>query len=334
MRDVVVRTPQGLYCPAGDFHVDPWRKAARAVITHAHSDHARPGHGRYLCAARGVGVLRARLGDIDVQGVPFGEPVVLGGAVVSLHPAGHILGSAQVRIEVDGEVWVVAGDYHVSVHGDANPTCDAFEPVRCHVFVTEATFGLPIYRWPRHGEVFAELDAWWHANARAGDASVVGAYSLGKTQHVLAGVHPDIGPLYVHPAAHAINAAHAAEGVALPPARAWHELERPQALRGALVVAPPGAAAPWRWQRDVRIREAFASGWMLQHAARRRGRLDRGFVLSDHADWPGLLAAVQASGCERVVITHGDAAVLGRVLEERGLEVGTFRTAGAEASAA
>ena len=326
-QDVVVRTPQGLYCPAGDFHIDPWRKVERAVITHAHADHARAGHGSYLCARSGVGVLRARLGPVDVRGLAWGERISTGRAHVSLHPAGHILGSAQVRIEVDGQVWVVAGDYHLSVDGDVNPTCEPFEAVRCHCFVTEATFGLPVYRWPRHAQVYADIDAWWQANARAGEASVVGAYSLGKTQHVLAGVDASIGPLYAHPAATGINEAHRAEGVALPPVRPWEELSDARALAGALIVAPPNALAPWRWQRQVPVREAFASGWMQVHAARHRAGLDRGFVLSDHADWPGLLAAVVATGCERVVVTHGDEAVLARALAERGLQVSTFRTA-------
>jgi putative mRNA 3-end processing factor len=324
--DLVVQRPQGLFCPAGDFYIDPWRKVERAVTTHAHADHARSGHGHYLCAASGVGVLRARLGDIDVRGLAWGEPLQVGGARVSLHPAGHILGSAQVRIEVGGAVWVVAGDYCLSVLGDTNPTCEPFEPVRCDCFVTEATFGLPIYRWPRHADVFADMNAWWSANARDGEASVVGAYSLGKTQHVLAGIEPAIGPIYVHPAAHAINAAHVAEGVVLPAVRPWSELADPAALRGALVVAPPTANAPWRWQRAVRVREAFASGWMQRHKARHRAGLDRGFVLSDHADWPGLIAAVEATGCTRVIVTHGDEAVLARALRERGLECGAFPT--------
>ena len=325
-RDVVVRRPEGLYCPAGDFYVDPWRKVEHAVITHAHADHARTGHRHYLCAASGVGVLRARLGAVDVLGLAWGEPLQVGAARVSLHPAGHILGSAQVRIEVGGEVWVVAGDYCLSVLGDTNPTCEPFDPVRCDCFVTEATFGLPIYRWPRHADVFADMNAWWHANAQAGEASVVGAYSLGKTQHVLAGIEPTIGPIYVHPAAEAINAAHLAEGIALPALRPWDELADPSALRGALIVAPPTANAPWRWQRTARVREAFASGWMQQHKARHRAGLDRGFVLSDHADWPGLLAAVAATQCSRVIVTHGDEAVLARALTERGLECGAFQT--------
>jgi len=325
--DLVVRRPQGLYCPAGDFYVDPWRKVERAVITHAHADHARAGHRHYLASRRGVGVLRARLGPhIDVMGLGWGEPLTIGGARVSLHPAGHILGAAQVRIEVDGQVWVAAGDYFHSTQGDVNPSCDDFEPVACDCFITEATFGSPIYRWPRHADVFDDLRRWWSVNAAAGEGSVVGAYSLGKTQHVLACLDADAGPLYVHPAAEAINAAHAAEGVRLPPVRPWRELDDPRSLRGALVVAPPSAASPWRWQRAVRVREAFASGWMQQHGARHRAGLDRGFVLSDHADWPGLLAAVAATGCERVIVTHGDEAVLARALSERGLQCGSFRT--------
>jgi len=327
MSDLVVRRPQGLYCPAGDFYIDPWRKVERAVITHAHADHARTGHAHYLCARRGLGVLRARLGRIDATGVDWGEVLTIGDARVSLHPAGHILGSAQVRIEVRGEVWVVAGDYFFSTRGDTNPTCEPFEPVPCDCFVTEATFGLPIYRWPRHADLFDDLRRWWQANAAAGEASLVGAYSLGKTQHVLAGLDGEPGPIYVHPAATAINAAHADEGIVLPPVRPWRELEDPRALAGALIVAPPSAQAPWRWQRAVRVRESFASGWMQQHAARHRPGLDRGFVLSDHADWPGLLGAVAASGCSRVIVTHGDEAVLGRALAERGLDCQRFRTA-------
>jgi len=325
--DIIVARPEGLYCPAGDFFIDPWRKVERAVITHAHADHARTGHARYLAARSGLGVLRARLGRIDALGLDWGETLVVGDARVSLHPAGHILGSAQVRVEVGGEAWVVAGDYHFSTRGDTNPTCEPFEPVRCHCFVTEATFGLPLYRWPPHAEVFADLVDWWQANAAAGEASVVGAYSLGKTQHVLARLGAVPGPIYVHPSAEALNAAHAAEGVALAPVRDWAELADPRALRGALVIAPPSAQPPWRWQREVRVRESFASGWMQLHAARHRAGLDRGFILSDHADWPGLLAAVAATRCERVVVTHGDEAVLARALEERGLACGTFARA-------
>jgi len=337
--DLVVRRPEGLYCPAGDFFIDPWRKVERAVITHAHADHARTGHGRYLCAARGLGVLRARLGPVPARGLAWGEPLQVGGVRVSLHPAGHILGAAQVRLEVAGQVWVVAGDFFASTLGDVHPTCDPFEPVPCHCFITEATFGSPIYRWPRQAAVADEMLDWWAGNREAGEASLLQGYSLGKTQHLMArlaqqagGVLP--GPLYVHPSAEAINAAHAAEGVALPTPRPWGELERAGAAAGALVIAPPQAQAPWRWQPGLRVREAFASGWTLTHAGRRRGGLDRGFVLSDHADWPGLLMAVAATGCEQVIVTHGDERLLEQAFAERGLATRRFRTAfGTDAAA-
>jgi len=324
--DLVVRRPEGLYCPAGGFYIDPWRRVERAVITHAHADHARTGHGHYLCAARGVGVLRARLGAIAVQGLAWGEVRQVGDVRLSLHPAGHILGSAQVRIESGGQVWVVAGDYFHSVRGDANPTCEPFEPLRCDCFVTEATFAAPIYRWPAQARVFDDIAQWWQANAAAGELSVLQAYSLGKTQHLLARLGDRGGPIYTHPAAAPINAAYAAEGVRLPPVGDWTELERAPALRGALVIAPPQAGAPWRWQAEVPVREAFASGWMQRHDARHRAGLDRGFVLSDHADWPGLIAAVQACGCSRVIVTHGDEALLERRLRELGLDCGRFDT--------
>jgi putative mRNA 3-end processing factor len=325
--DLVVQRPEGLYCPAGDFFIDPWRRVDRAVITHAHADHARTGHRHYLASRRGLGVLRARLGRIEAQGLAWGEAVTVGDVRVSLHPAGHILGAAQVRIEHRGEVWVVAGDYSCSAHGNPNPTCDDFEPVRCDVFVTEATFGSPLYRWPPHERVRGEIIDWWRANAADGALSVVQAYSLGKTQHVLAmldGV--GIGPLLAHPSADAINASHEAEGVALPPLADWSLTEDPVALRGALIVGPGGASAPWRWHPGLVVRESFASGWMLQHGGRHRAGLDRGFVLSDHADWPGLLTAIEATGCSRVIVTHGDEALLERACAERGLATQRFRT--------
>ena len=323
MGDMVVVRKEGLYCVPGQFYIDPWRPVDRAVITHAHGDHARWGHQHYLASNESVGILKSRLGhDIRIDGLAYGERIVHNGVTISLHPAGHVLGSAQVRMEHEGEIWVASGDYKV----EPDATCAPFEAVRCHTFITESTFGLPIYRWPRHADVFDDMNRWWQANAAAGDASMVGAYSLGKTQHVLAGIEASIGPVYVHPAAEAINAAHVAEGVALPATRPWSDLQDARSLRGALIVAPPSASPPWRWQRAVRVRESFASGWMQQHGARHRAGLDRGFVLSDHADWPGLLAAVDATRCTRVIVTHGDEAVLLRALADKGLECGTFRT--------
>jgi putative mRNA 3-end processing factor len=332
--DLVVLRPEGLYCPAGRFHVDPWRPVARAVITHAHADHARRGHGAYLAEAGGAGVLRARLGPITLQGLPYGEGVEIDGVRVSLHPAGHVLGSAQVRLEHRGEVWVVSGDYFVSgVAGDVNPTCAPFEPVRCHCFVTESTFGLPVYRWRAQREVLAQIDAWWWANAAAGRPSLLLGYSFGKAQRLLAGVDPGIGPIVVHPAVDAVNLACRAAGMALPPTLRLEQLARREALARALVIAPPGAL-DGAWARALgAASEAFASGWMQLRGARRRQGLDRGFVLSDHADWPGLQRAIAATGAARVIVTHGQAAVMVRWLQQQGLEAGSFRTEFGDAAA-
>jgi putative mRNA 3-end processing factor len=320
--DLVIERPEGLYCPPGDFHIDPWKPVQRAVITHAHADHARAGHAHYLAAAPSEGVLRARLGDITLQALAYGETVEHRGVKVSLHPAGHVLGSAQVRIEHEGRVWVVSGDYKV----EADRTCAPFEPLRCHCFITESTFGLPIYRWRPQAEVFAEVDAWWRANAVQGRASLLLGYSFGKAQRLLAGVDAGIGPILVHGAVETINRAYRAAGVALPTTRTVIEVKDKAEFRSALVIAPPGAqGSPWA-RRFVDASDAFASGWMRLRGARRRQGLDRGFVLSDHADWPGLLQAIAATDAERVIVTHGYEAVMVRWLQEQGLQAEAFRT--------
>ena len=324
--DLIVSTPAGLYCPPGDFHIDPWRPVPRAVVTHAHADHARRGHGAYLAQVAGAGVLRARLGDIALQGLAYGEAVSVGGVRVSLHPAGHVLGSAQVRLEHRGQVWVVSGDYFVSGVGDANPTCAPFEPVRCHCFVTESTFGLPIYRWRAQAEVLAEVDAWWRGNAEAGRASLLLAYSFGKAQRLLAGVQPSIGPIVVHGAVEPLNRAYREAGVALPATRLLDAVSDKADLRRALVIAPPAVHGSAWAKRLGDFSDAFASGWMQLRGARRRHGVDRGFVLSDHADWPGLQRAIAASGAERVIVTHGYEAVMVRWLQQQGLAAGSFRT--------
>ncbi|MEP7281365.1 MAG: ligase-associated DNA damage response exonuclease [Rubrivivax sp.] len=333
MSELVVQRPEGLYCPAGDFHIDPWRPVARAVITHAHADHARRGHAAYLSHADGAGVLRARLGDgIALQTLGYGEAVTLGGVRLSLHPAGHVLGSAQVRLEHRGEVWVVSGDYFVAgalpAGRDPNPTCPPFEPQRCDTFVTESTFGLPIYRWRDPALVFSEVNAWWQANADAGRASLLMAYSFGKAQRVLAGVDPSIGPIVVHGAVATINEAYRAAGVALPSTTTLDQAVEAGALARALVVAPPAVhGSAWSRRLGPAFGDAFASGWMQLRGARRRRGVDRGFVLSDHADWPGLQRAIAATGAHRVIVTHGYEAVMMRWLSDQGLQAGSFQTA-------
>ena len=324
--DLVVLRPEGLYCPAGDFHIDPWRPVDRAVITHAHGDHARAGNGHYLAASPGESVLRARLGEINLQTLPYGQAVTHHGVRISLHPAGHVLGSAQIRIEHRGRVWVASGDYKFIEGDDVDPTCAPFEPVRCDVFITESTFGLPIYRWPSQRAIFSDLSAWWQANAANGRASVLYCYAFGKAQRVLAGVDAAIGPIFCHGAVEPLNRAYRAAGVVLPPTTLVSDVGDRKLFRQGLVLAPPSAAgSPWL-RRFGEYSDAFASGWMLLRGARRRRGLDRGFVLSDHADWPALHAAITASHAERVIVTHGEVAVMVRWLCENGLEAEAFET--------
>ncbi len=321
--DLVIARREGLYCPPGDFYIDPWRAVDRAVITHAHADHARRGHAHYLAASAGEGVLRARLGGITLQTLAYGEAIVHHGVRLSLHPAGHVLGSAQVRLEHAGRVWVASGDYYVNGAGGHNPTCAPFEPVRCDCFITESTFGLPVYRWRPEAELMDDVNAWWRTNAQAGRASLLTGYSFGKAQRLLAGVDASIGPVFVHGTVAAMNQAYREAGVALPATRRLDDAVTQADLRQALVVAPPGALG------DARLgdcSEAFASGWMQLRSTRRRRGQDRGFVISDHADWPGLMQAIAATGCERVIVTHGYEAVMVRHLQGLGLMAGSFRT--------
>ncbi|MDX3906734.1 MAG: ligase-associated DNA damage response exonuclease [Pigmentiphaga sp.] len=320
--DLVVATREGLYCPPGRFYIDPWRPVDRAVITHAHADHARAGHGAYLAAAAGEQVLRARLGDIALQTLPYGESVELDGVKVSLHPAGHVLGSAQVRIEYHGEVWVASGDYKLA----ADPTCRAFEPVRCHTFITESTFGLPIYRWQDGRTLFGEMNQWWARNAAQGRASVLFCYAFGKAQRVLASVDAGIGPIVVHGAVAAVNDAYRAAGVVLPAALRLVEVADKAVLQQALILAPPSArGSPWL-RRFGNYSDGFASGWMRVRGNQRRRSVDRGFALSDHADWPGLQQAIAATGAERVFVTHGSVHAMVRWLREQGLQGEAFST--------
>jgi putative mRNA 3-end processing factor len=329
--DLVVLRPEGLYCPPGDFYIDPWRPVERAVITHAHADHARRGHAHYLAAAPAEGVLRARLGeDITLQTLAYGAAIDHFGVRVSLHPAGHVLGSAQVRLEHRGRVWVASGDYFVAgAHDDpreGNATCAPFEPVRCDCFITESTFGLPIYRWAPQRELFADIDRWWSANAEAGRASLLMGYSFGKAQRILAGVDSSIGPIVVHGAVEPLNRAYRAAGVALPATQLVSEITDKAVLKRALVIAPPSVQNSVWARRFGDCSDAFASGWMQLRGARRRRAVDRGFVLSDHADWPGLQRAIAATGASRVIVTHGYESVMVRWLAELGLQAGSFQT--------
>ena len=321
--DLIASTDRGLYCAAGDFHIDPWRPVPRAVITHAHSDHARFGSEVYVCHRDTAPILKKRLGDVAIETAEYGETLTRNGVELSLHPAGHVLGSAQVRVAARGETWVASGDYKIESDG----VSPAFEPLRCHAFITESTFGLPIYRWRPQAEQFAAIDAWRRENIAAGRASLLYVYALGKAQRVLAHVDPALGPIVCHGAVEAINALYRAAGVALPPTRLATEITDKRDLARSLILAPPSAAAsPWL-KRFGDYSDALASGWMQVRGNRRRRSLDRGFALSDHADWPGLIAAIRATGAERVLATHGSAGALTRYLRETGLDALTLETA-------
>ncbi len=314
---------QGLYCEQGGFHIDPWSGVDRALITHAHSDHARWGSKSYLTANSGVGLLRARLTpEASIDSIAYGETRDIGGVQVSFHPAGHVLGSSQIRLESGGEVWVVSGDYKTI----PDRTCAPFEPVRCHTFITESTFGLPIYRWQPQEQVFSQIDSWWRENQEAGRASILFAYSLGKAQRVIAGVDPSIGPIFCHGAVQKLNEVYRESGIPLPPTLPAVEHEKGFDWSHALIVAPPSCnGTPWM-RKFGSVSTAFASGWMRLRGARRRESLDRGFVLSDHADWTGLLSAIDATGAEQVLVTHGYRAPLVRWLEEHGRSARALET--------
>ena len=305
---------EGIYCPAGDFFVDPRGNVERALITHAHSDHARPGHSTYLCSDKCNPLLKLRIGEHSlINSLPFGKKIKIGKATVSFHPAGHILGSAQVRVEVGGQVWVVSGDYKPQ----ADQTSEPFELVKCHGFISECTFGLPVYRWQPEQIIHQQINQWWSENAEEGRTSLLFAYSLGKAQRVLAGLNQDIGQIYVHSAVFPFLEHYRKAGVKLPEVIKIKKGQEYQ-FDQSMVIAPP-AVEDSTWTRKFRTaRKGFASGWMAIRGARRRRNLDRGFILSDHADWDGLLEVIRATEAEEIKVTHGNGDALTKYLGEQG----------------
>jgi putative mRNA 3-end processing factor len=337
-------TKSGLYCQAGGFYIDPWVPVDKAVITHAHSDHARWGSRHYLCHSHTAPLLQLRLGDISVETLPWGEPKHINGVKVSLHPAGHIIGSSQVRIEYNGEVWVVSGDYKTTNDGISG----AFEPVKCHHFVTESTFGLPIYRWEPQETIYNQMREWVIHNKANGYSSVIMAYSLGKAQRVISALAPLGMPIYAHGAIANAQEKLIASGFDLPrvvrvqPAggtrdtaqttsgtnsgedspttRTTSAAPKRSELKESLVIGPPSIQDSSWLKQFGPARIASCSGWMQVRGNVRRRNLDAGFVLSDHADWDGLLSALKATGARRVFVTHGFQAAFSRYLNEIGIE--------------
>lgn len=314
MTTLLTLTPAGLYCPVGDFHIDPCRAVPRAVVTHAHSDHARPGCERYLILEDGIPVFRTRLGNrCDVVALPAGKTIQRNGVTISLHHAGHILGSAQVRLEYRGEIVVITGDYKIQ----SDLTCAAFEQLRCHTLVTESTFGSPLYRWEEPHVVIDQVNRWWQFNVDHGCISVIFGYSLGKSQRILVALERTIGNIYVHKAIAQMNEAYRACGVIFPP---MTTLELDTIIpTNSIVVLPPGSRnAIEQLSTIAPVRTATVSGWMQLKSFRQRTPTDAAFVLSDHADWAGLNSVITASQAENILVTHGASALLARWWQEKG----------------
>ncbi len=318
---MLVMTKQGLYCPAGNFYIDPSRSVDHAVITHAHSDHARRGSKNYYCNSSGISLLKNRLGQkISVTGYDYNEAFYLDGVKISFHSAGHILGSSQVRIEHHGEVWVASGDYK----REPDPTCAPFEVVTCDVFVTEATFGAPSFKWPKQNDLGQEIMDWWNMNSALGINCVLFAYSLGKAQRVLGLLEPYAHKaVYCHPNVSSLNDCYRAEGIRLSPTQCLSQVASEETLHGELFLVPPSFL-----KTDAakvigeHYETAFASGWMAggSSAFGRRSSYDRGFVMSDHADWSDLVRTVQESQAKTVYVQHRGQGALVKHLRKLGLK--------------
>lgn len=306
---------RGIYCPQADVYIDPWKPVERAVITHAHSDHSRKGMKHYLAHKRTLPAMQQRLGkNINAQAVEYGEPVVINGVRISLHPAGHIWGSSQIRLSYKGQIWVVSGDYKL----EADPACTPFEPIPCQHFITESTFGLPIYNWQPGAEVFADLNQWCQTNRDNGIVSVLYGYSLGKSQRLLMGLDQSIGPIFTHPAVEDMNDALRSSGMLLPKTiRITPELTSAD-FKGGIVITPPSSGGLMGKLEPYAT--AAASGWMALRNIRKRRDVDQGFVLSDHADWKGLNQAIKATGAEQIFVTHGFTDLYSKYLREVGYD--------------
>ena len=318
-------TPAGLYCEAGDFHIDPWDVVPRALITHAHGDHARPGSASYLCVTDCAPLLARRFGpEAAIESLPYGKAITLGRVHVSFHPAGHILGSAQIRIEGPDGIWVLSGDYKRA----ADPSCAPFEPVPCDTFVTECTFGLPIYRWDDTEVVITEILDWWELNRARSLTSVLFCYTLGKAQRLLGELaRVTDRSVYVHGMLIPMIEVYRERGIAMSTTTPLIQRPRGTSFAGELVLAPLSArGTPWM-RRLGDISDGFVSGLMRVRGVRRQRAFDRGFVLSDHADWPAILHTVAETGASRVLASHGHAEPLARYLASQGRHSGVIRTA-------
>ena len=314
-------TPKGIYCEQADVYLDPWRPVDKAIISHGHADHSRWGHQKYITHHKNVPIVQHRLGDVNISGKDWGETFSLNNVKFSLHPAGHIVGSSQIRVEHKGEVWIFTGDYKIEDDGLTTP----FELVKCHTFITECTFGLPAFQWRPQQEVFNDINQWWAQNKSEGKTSVLFGYSLGKAQRLLKHLDTSIGKIYTHGAVENVTEV-LRPLVDLPPTHLITKDTKKDELLGNIVVAPPSAHGSTWIRKMVPYVTATASGWMAFRGARRRRAIDKGFVLSDHCDWNGLLQTVEATGAEKIICTHGYTDIFSKYLQELGYDARTEAT--------
>lgn len=318
---LLVFNDKGIYCEVADVYLDPWKPVKKAIISHGHADHSRWGHQQYITHHSNVAIIKHRLGDITVAGKEWNETFTINGVKFSLHPAGHIIGSSQIRVEYKGEVWVFTGDYKTEDDGLAVP----YEVVKCHTFITECTFGLPAFKWASQEQVFYDISTWWQQNRDDGKTSVLFGYSLGKAQRILKHLDTSIGQIYTHGAVE--NMTEVIRSIAdLPPTHKITRDTKKEEIKGNIVIAPPSAHGSTWIKKMVPYVTASASGWMTFRGARRRRAIDKGFVLSDHCDWQGLLTSIKATGAEKIICTHGYTDIFSRFLAEQGYDARTEQT--------
>lgn len=308
-------TNKGIYCIPGKFYLDPWYPVENAIISHGHADHAKWGMKHYLCHNDSKAILKHRIGqDISIESLPYIKHVTINGVNVSFHPAGHIIGSAQIRLEYKGKVVVFSGDYKVK----DDFLTDAFEPVKCHEFITESTFGLPIYNWQPEEVLKKKMHEWVHKNQSINRTSVFIGYSLGKAQRIM-NMMEGVSELYVHSAIKNLNDAMASSGIKLPETIRWTADMDKKALQNKIVIVPPALLGSNMIKKIPNAATAICSGWMQIRGNRRWQAVDAGFPISDHADWNGLISAVKATEAEKVYVTHGSQATFSKYLNEIGI---------------
>jgi putative mRNA 3-end processing factor len=314
-------TSKGIYCKQADVYLDPWRGVDKALISHGHSDHARWGSKRYITQQTNVPIIQHRLGNITVSGKKYNETFSINGVQFSFHPAGHVPGSSQIRAEYKGEVWVFTGDYKTQADGISTP----FEPVHCHTFITESTFGLPVFQWEDPKKTHESINQWWAVNQAEKTTSLLMGYSLGKVQRLLKHLDPSIGKIYTHGATEHMTEV-LRQFIDFPQTERITRDTTKKEIEGNLVLAPPAVMGSAWMKKLGRVSTGYASGWMAFRGARRRRAVDRAFVLSDHADWSGLLSAIKATSCENVITTHGYIELFAQYLNEQGWNARTQKT--------